>query len=83
MTSGTVKVSLTYENVPVVDESLDLCDLVTQIDRHCPLEKGPFDLKLTETIPDYVPSVSNLLIVKLYEELSIEYMTMCICIHAG
>ena len=73
VTSGTVKVSLTYGTLPVVDESLDLCDLVTEINLHCPLEKGPFSFKLEEDIPDYVPSVSNLFMVKSCEELGFKH----------
>ena len=76
VTSGTVKVSLNFGSVPVVDETLDLCDLVTQIDKKCPLQKGPFDLKITETIPDYVPSVSNLFIVKSREVLTFKHIHM-------
>ena len=78
VTSGTVKVSLVYGSVPTVDESLDLCDLVTQVKRKCPLGKGPLSFKLEENIPDYVPSVSsNLLIVKSYEKLNFKYMYLC------
>ena len=68
VTSGTVKVSMKYGTIPLVDESLDLCDLVTQVNMKCPLAKGPFNLDLKEDIPDYVPSVSNLFI--LYKELT-------------
>lgn len=76
VTSGNVKVSLNYGTIPVVDETLDLCDLVTQVDKQCPLQKGPFPLKITANIPDYVPTVSNLFIVKSHEVL-----TLNICIH--
>lgn len=65
VTSGTVKVTLSYGSVPLVDETLDLCDLVTQIHKQCPLQTGPFTLQLKENIPDYVPSVSELFIVNL------------------
>ena len=59
MTSGEVKVSLNYGDIPIVDETLDLCDLVTQINDQCPLKKGPFSIhNVNQTIPDYVPSVS-------------------------
>ena len=60
MTSGEVKISLKYSDVPVVDMTLDLCNLVTQINDQCPLKKGlllPIPIR-NEIIPDYVPSVS-------------------------
>ena len=51
--------SLKYGNIPIVDETLDLCDLVTQINKQCPLKKGAFPINVRDVkIPDYVPSVS-------------------------
>ena len=52
--------SLKYGDIPIVDETLDLCDLVTQIDKQCPLKQGKFPINIQDIkIPDYVPSVSN------------------------
>lgn len=56
VTSGEMKVNLKYGNIPIVDETLDLCDLVTQINKECPLKKGDFSFKFDEQIPDYIPS---------------------------
>ena len=57
-----MKVSLKYGKIPIVDETLDLCDLVTQINKQCPLEKGKVHINIPqEAIPDYVPSVSTFL----------------------
>ena len=54
-----MKLSLDYGNIPIVDETLDLCDLVTQIDKQCPLKHGKLPINVPdEKIPDYVPSVS-------------------------
>ena len=51
--------SLKYGSIPVVDETLDFCDLVTQINKQCPLKKGTFTIDIPkEEIPDYIPSVS-------------------------
>lgn len=57
ISSGDVKVSLNYGTIPIVNETLDLCDLVTQVKRKCPL-KDNLKFSLTENIPSYVPSVS-------------------------
>ena len=60
VTSGEVKVNLNYGNIPIIDETLDLCNLISQIDKSCPLKKNK-DVKFTSQrdLPDYVPSVSN------------------------
>ena len=42
-----------------MDETLDLCDLVAQIDKQCPLKKGELPINVNgKEIPDYIPSVS-------------------------
>ena len=52
--------SLKYGDIPIVDETLDLCDLVTQVDKQCPLKKGKFPINIQDEreIPHYIPSVS-------------------------
>ena len=72
MTSGEVKLSLKYGNIPIVDETLDFCDLVTQINKQCPLKKGPFTINFDkQSIPDYIPSVSctNFKKIKLFAKI--------------
>ena len=59
VTSGEVKLSLKYGSIPIVDETLDFCDLVTQINKQCPLKKGPLKIDFAkQQLPDYIPSVS-------------------------
>ena len=60
VTSGEVKVSLEYgSTIPLLDETVRLCDLVTQIDRLCPLKKGSFNINIpNKKIPDNMPPVS-------------------------
>lgn len=48
---------LNYGVIPIVDESLDFCDLITQIDHQCPVQEGNFPIKLSEDLPSYIPSV--------------------------
>lgn len=57
VTSGEVSVKLNYGVIPIVDESLDFCDLITQIDHQCPVQEGNFPIKLSEDLPSYIPSV--------------------------
>ncbi len=59
VTSGEVKINLNYGNIPIIDETLDLCNLISQISLSCPLNKNK-DVKFTlkRELPDYVPSVS-------------------------
>lgn len=59
VTSGEVALKLNYGVIPIVDESLDFCDLITQINKQCPLQKGPISIKLSEGLPNYIPSVSQ------------------------
>ena len=60
MTSGEVKFLLKYDTIPIVDETLDFCDLVAQINNlQCPLKKGPLKIDVAkQQLPDYIPSVS-------------------------
>lgn len=61
VTSGSVTVSVNYGDVSVIAETLDLCDLVTQIKLECPLKPSDKPIHFTSktnTIPDYLPSVS-------------------------
>ena len=59
MTSGEVKASLKYGDIPIVDEIRNLCDLMTQINDQCPLKKGPFSLHIdNQTMFVDAPSVS-------------------------
>ncbi len=58
LSSGEVQVSLNYGNIPIVNETLDLCDLVIQIGEKCPLNKKRIKFKVTKSLPDYIPSVS-------------------------
>ena len=59
VTSGQIKISLNYGTIPIINETLDLCDLITQINKRCPL-KGDMtiNVKESEALPDYLPSVS-------------------------
>ena len=58
-----MKVSAKYGEISILDETLDLCDLVTQINKQCPLEKGILIIANKRTIPDYIPAVSQTSIV--------------------
>lgn len=57
LTSGEISVKVNYGVIPIVDESLDLCDLITQINYQCPVSKGSFPIKTSQIIPSYIPSV--------------------------
>ena len=59
VTSGEVKIKLNYGKIPIVDETLDMCDLITEIGKSCPVKAGPFEVVLKQNLPDYVPSVST------------------------
>uniref|UniRef100_A0A1X7VXL2 MD-2-related lipid-recognition domain-containing protein n=1 Tax=Amphimedon queenslandica TaxID=400682 RepID=A0A1X7VXL2_AMPQE len=56
ITSGEVSVKLIYSVMPIIDEDLDLCNLITQFNTKCPLEKGTIPVKVTKSIPNFIPS---------------------------
>jgi hypothetical protein len=45
--------------IKLVEQRLDLCKEITQIERECPVEKGRVDIKHTVDIPREVPPVST------------------------
>ena len=57
VTSGLVETTLNYGTISIIDEKLDFCDLITQINKNCPVQPGPFNLHFEKMIPDFVPSV--------------------------
>lgn len=68
--------SLMYGDISVVDEMLDLCDLITQIDKKCPIPEGKLSIHLTfNMLPTYLPSVrpTTLLYKNILLELLLAY----------
>ena len=57
ITSGEVSVKVIYGGIPIIEEDLDLCNLITQFNRKCPLEKGSIPVKISKSTPDFIPSV--------------------------
>lgn len=47
-----------YGTISVVDQRLDLCDLITQIHKKCPIWAGKLSIHLRVFMPTYLPSVS-------------------------
>ena len=58
ITSGQITVKVNYEQIPVINLSMDFCDIISLMDKQCPLQKGDFLLKFHRNIPGSVPSVS-------------------------
>ena len=61
MTNGTVAISLKWEIITVVDETLNLCDVAKDAGLSCPLAIGTHSVKATETIPGIAPPVRSML----------------------
>ena len=57
VTSGLIEATLNYGTISIVDEKLDFCDLITEINKNCPVQPGPLNLHFEKMIPDFVPSV--------------------------
>ena len=53
-----VKVKVKLGFIQLLDQDMDLCEQIKNVNRECPLPKGPFELEHTVNIPKEVPSVS-------------------------
>lgn len=56
ITSGEVSVKVIYSVMPIIDEDLDFCNLIPQVNMKCPLEKGTIPVKIEKPLPDFIPS---------------------------
>ena len=56
-----MKVAILFDKfVPLINAVYDLCDLLKQVGKTCPLKKGPYDVGPVMTkIPGDAPSVSS------------------------
>ena len=50
-----VNVAVKLGLIRLIDQRLDLCDQLSQVNRKCPVEKGDIDIKETTFIPAEVP----------------------------
>ncbi len=55
---GSIKVYVAYNKVPLFDQTLDLCELASMVGLYCPIASGMHTIKVSEQIPDFIPSVS-------------------------
>ncbi len=53
-----IKLKISIDNVNVVDQQLDLCATLPQVNLMCPLKMGSHTLSVSVDLPDDVPSVS-------------------------
>jgi hypothetical protein len=53
-----VKVKVKLGFIQLLDQDMDLCEQIKNVNRECPLPQGPFELEHTVNIPREVPSVS-------------------------
>jgi hypothetical protein len=54
---ATVHVNVKLGFIGLYNEDLDLCDQIKNVQRECPLPRGPFELSHTVDIPWEAPSV--------------------------
>ena len=59
VTSGSVKVKAKYGILTVYDQTLDLCDLVKDINDTCPIKAGTETQTIIENIPNLHIHVSH------------------------
>ncbi len=59
MTSGSVKVLVVYNKFFPYSTVYDLCTLLTDIDKHCPLPKGNFTVAVNTMLDSGIPKVKH------------------------
>lgn len=59
VTGGSVKLSLKYGFLPVYDHTFDLCNLLTEVHKTCPIQQGITTISVeTQELPTDIPKVS-------------------------
>ena len=59
VTGGSVNVSVVYNNIlPIYKHTFDLCELVQDTKKSCPVPKGIFDITVDTKVPKGVYAVS-------------------------
>jgi len=54
-----VKLSLKYGFLPVYDHTFDLCNLLTEVHKTCPIQQGITTISVeTQELPTDIPKVS-------------------------
>ena len=53
-----MKLNISIDGVNVVDQQLDLCVALPQVNLMCPLKMGSHTLSISVDLPDSIPSVS-------------------------
>ena len=59
ITHATVTVDGNYNNSIPYHQTYDLCDLVKDVDKSCPIKKGVLTFKLDIDLPSEAPAVSK------------------------
>ncbi len=62
VTGGNVKVDYKFGDIPIINETLDLCTVTEQGGLTCPLTKETQTLIITKEIPSGITSVSQVCI---------------------
>lgn len=52
---GNIRIKATYGVIPLLDETVDLCDTLKQVNMTCPLSAGTYALTQSATIPSEAP----------------------------
>ena len=59
VTGGSVKVSAVYNSIlPIYEHTFDLCELLQNTKKSCPVPNGIFDITVDTKVPKGVPAVS-------------------------
>lgn len=55
-----VRIRVGGGSIPLISEEKDLCDLMENIDKKCPLQKGNMTFTRNFTLPDEIPKATYL-----------------------
>ncbi|XP_065914200.1 putative phosphatidylglycerol/phosphatidylinositol transfer protein DDB_G0278295 [Dysidea avara] len=56
ITSGEIKVTVTYNDIQLLDKTYDVCELVEKSGDQCPISTGNKTMSITEEIPSDLPN---------------------------
>jgi hypothetical protein len=56
ITSGQIWVTVNSGEIPLIDQKLEFCEVLSQTKKSCPVQPGDFQLQQASSIPIYMPS---------------------------
>ncbi len=69
MTSGSVNVDIVYDKFIPISKKYDICSLITDIGKHCPIQKGNFTVS-ADAFVSTIPKVRSLFGIAIMHDIN-------------